>query len=340
MMAWGEYSGCNGDGGTAVGYWGGSAYRRILAEEEQGRQRALLTSEVLAGGIRSALWQAVTSGDRCGCYKESNQQADRKCYTCHGTGYVLGYRKFGYNTLWLSGSDSTATFVNVVPTIGFKTASVQLAESAVVGTVTSPDFTFSRTATGSAWEVDSQTTVREPLSSSVVVEYSLNAGRTWSDISLLPTANPASGTIRFRATLSRDDADVLSPFFEIVRARYATISLADQIGESYRRGPWILAMRDIPFRQTKKQDWGDIPINSGEHFWTVGLSEFDSSIASKSSGEALSGNAFIEFLDGIATGTRHIITSWQVSDPFAYVIVSQTFTTRIADVVGPYSLVW
>jgi len=117
--------------------------------------------------------------------------------------------------------------------------------------------------------------------------------------------------------------------------------LSGQIDSTtYRLGPWILSMRDIPFRQTKKQDWGDIPINSGEHFWTVGLSEFDTSITPKSDGEILTGSAFIEFLDGAVRGTRHVITSWQSSDPFAYVLVSQSFTTRAADTVGPYSLVW
>jgi hypothetical protein len=340
-MGWNDYTGCKGDGSTAVGYWGTDVYRRVLAEEEQARQRALLTDEVRAGGIRSELWKPVTSGDRCNCYKESNQQADRKCYTCHGIGYVLGYRKFGYNTVWLSGSDSTATFTNIVSTIGFKSGSVQLDDDSVTGTIYSDSFTFSRTAIGSFWEYDLQTTVQEPDYSSITVEYSLNAGKTWVDISNLPTANPSSGTIRFRVTIERDSTDVLSPLFEILRARYATISLANEVGSGvYRTGPWILAMRDIPFRQVKKQDWGDIPFNSNEHFWTVGLSEFDTSITHGSDDEALTGSCFISFMDGIVRNTRHVITSWQNSDPFAYILVSQTFTLRIADTVGPYSLVW
>lgn len=339
-MSWSDANGCKGSGATAVGFWGNDSYRRVLAEEEQGRQRALLLDDVKAGGIRSELWQPVKSGTRCLCYKESNQQSDRKCYSCHGNGYLPGFLKFGYSTIWLSGSDSTATMVNVVPTTGFKSSDVQIEDGYTIGELISEEFSFTRSAVGSVWEVDSHYTIREAAYSSVTIEYSLNSGSTWADIATLPTVNPVSGTIMFKATLLRDSTDVLSPFFDIVRARYATISLDNSVAGMYRVGPWILAMRDIPFRQIKKQDWGDAPLNSNEHFWTVGLADFDPSITRGSEQELITGSAFIEFMDGAIAGTRHVITSWQNSDPFAYILVSQTFTLRAADTVGPYSLVW
>lgn len=340
-MSWSDAEGCNGNGGTAVGYWGRDVYRRVLAEEEQSRQRALLTDEVRAGGIRSYLWQPVKTGDKCACYKESNQQADRKCYSCHGIGLVPGYKKFGFNTLWLSASDTTATLIDTEATIGFKSSDVQISDGHLVGEIVSQDFTFNRTAFGSFWETEVHYTIRDSAYSSVVVQYSLNSGHTWADISTLASVNPVSGTIRFKSILSRDTVDILSPFFDIVRARYATIPLANEVvtGE-YRQGPFILAMRDIPFRQVKKQDWGDIPVSGNEHFWTMGLADFDPSIVRGSLDELITGSCFIEFMDGAVAGTRHIITGWQNSDPFGLILVSQTFTTRLADTVGPYSLVW
>ncbi len=326
----------------AVGYWGRDIHARIFAGQEHARQRALLTDQILAGSIRADLWLGLEDGPRCGCYKESNRQSDRKCSACHGVGVVPGYRKFGYETLWLSGVDTSAVLTNVQLTKAFRSAKMELVSGALTGTLESADMPFARSVFGSKWEVDIQSFELEPAESSVVAEYSLNSGTTWDLLSNLETVNPLDGTIRFRVTLTRISVDALSPMFEILRARYARIALTrKQPSGEHRMGPWILVMREPPTTGYQKQEYGDIPIEDGLEFWTAGLSLFDPSIELGTAAELIEGpSVLIDILDGARAGNRYVATSWKNSDPFGYMIVSQTFKIRIADDVGPYSLVW
>ena len=337
--------GCKGLGGSAVGYWGRDIYKRIASEQVYAKERSLLEDQ-LASGLRVELWQGVTSGNQCSCYKQSQRAADRKCGSCHGVvdGYVPGYLKFGYETLWMTAVDSDITMTNVEITNTWKSSKVQLTETALTGVIESGDKAFSRTAIGSQWEYENIDFVRDVDNSSVVVEYSLDSGSTWNSMDNLEIDNPSSGSIRFRATLTRSSVDILSPLFEIVRSRFATIDLGNQIGDGvYRDGPWIKILNSKPFKGSRKSDYGDLPaLDGGMSFWTVGLGTFDRSIELGSLDELLSGpNVALRFLDGVlANDKTYVITNWQHSDPGAYILVTQSFNARVADEVGPYSLLW
>lgn len=332
--------GCDGYGRLVVGYWGRDVHRQLFADQQAAKERGLLAEQVNTGGIRAAMWYYVSEGEKCTCYKESYRQADRKCSSCHGTGFVPGYLKFGYQTEWMASADDDLVFTNTRITREIKTAKIELLPGQTTGTVESGDKAFVRSAVGSEWEYDVQSFVRTPGFSDVAVEFSLDSGGSWADIATLPTVNPSSGVIRFRATLTRDDADVLSPLFEIVRARYATIDLQDSFQGVYRRGPWILVMRSVPVRRFGKSEYGDMPFQE-MNMWTTGLSAFDPSIEVGSREELVEGpNVLMEILDGVLAGSRYITTSWQNSDPFAEIVTTQTFQARIEDPVGPYSLVW
>lgn len=336
-------TGCKGNGSSAVGYWGRDIFRRVNAEQEQARQRTLLVDQVSAGGIRSEMWKSVDTGTKCSCYKEVNKTSDAKCLSCYGIGLVPGYLKFGYNTLWMSAIDSDITLTDVEITTTFKSSKIILSSSAITGTIESGDKTFNKTAIGAVWENDVSSYVRVDGSSSVTVEYSLDSGTTWNNISNLIGSTPSSGTIRFKATLSRDTTSILSPLFEIVRARYATIDLSSQqADDSYRRGPWILLMRTMPISRNTKSEWANLPTQENLKVWTVGLSEFDSSITIGSDDEFISKDHEVIFkiMDGVQTDSRYKITSYSPSDPFAYTIVQQTFDIRYCDPVGPKNLIW
>ena len=336
--------GCKGLGGTAVGYWGRSVFKRLAAEQEFGRQRALLQDQILGTGIRVSLWQGVSSGIKCACYKETNRSADRKCKSCHGVinGYIPGYLKFGYNTLWMSVKDTDVTLTNTQLITDFKSAKIGLIAGAVSGTIESADKSFTRSATGSIWEYESIKFIRIEDDSDVVVEYSLNSGDTWTDIEQLPTANPSSGVIRFRATLSRTSSDIFTPYFEIVRARYSRIDLDEERSEGvYTYGPFIRIMNSRPFRSLLKSEYGDFPNISGMTFWTSGLSMFDSSIEIGSAEELLDNNlTIIEFLEGALAGKRFTVMNGKLGDPAATVIVTQDFNLREVDTIGPRGIVW
>ncbi len=341
-------TGCNGlpGGHMATGWWGRDSHRRVLADQQHAKERALLTDQLKAGGLRAALWQSVDIGNKCSCYKESNDQADRKCYSCHGAGIVPGYLKFGYETLWMAPTDSDVTLTNVKITTDFKSAKIVLNDDATTGTMESGDKPFSRIVIGSQWEYENNIFIRISGSSNVIVEYSLDSGSSWSDISNIVSANPSSGTIRFRTTLTRDSIGILSPLFEIVRARYSTIPFQEQQPNGdYRWGPWILAMRNVPKKRRTKSEHGDIPTQEGLSFWTSGLSLFDESITVGSTDELIKFEDngppdFIEILDGVMEGSRYVIVERQHSDPFSYLIVQQTMVIRLADPVGPYNLVF
>lgn len=331
--------GCKGHG-AAPGYWGRNIFRRILVENEHNRQRTLLEDQIRASGIRAELWTRAEEGARCACYKESNRSSDRKCGSCYGASVVPGYYKFGYNTEFLSASDDDAVLVGTEVTTDFKSAKAILEDGALTGTIESSDKPFSRTALGSEWEYEEVSFERE---GSVTVEYSLDGGTTWKAMSELSVENPSSGSIRFRATLTRDIMTDLSPLFEIVRARYATIDKREIsiVNNEYRWGPWILIMNTIPDRQYIKTERGDIPKQNGLTFWTSGLSMFDPSIAIGSEEELITGpGVLIKIIDGVMAGNRYITTTWRQSDPFAYSIIQQEFHIRVEDSVGPYSLVF
>ncbi len=338
-----DKNGCKGLGRSAVGYWGRSVFRRLRSEQIINKERALLQDQ-LSTGIRTNLWIGVNSGNICNCYKKSNTQADRKCKTCHGVinGYVPGYLKFGYETFWMSPVDSDVTLVNAEVVNDFKSSKVALAEGALEGYIESGDKIFSRVVFGSFWEYDVASYLMYEDNSSVVLEFSLDSGSNWFDISELSVLNPVSGTIRFRATLLRDNEDILSPYFEIVRARYSKVPLrVESNNGSYLFGPWILILNSKPFKNYLKSEYGDYPSIDGMSFWTSGLSYFDPNIVAGSKEELLEGpNIIFELIDGALSGTRYLCTSWQNSDPLGQVIMTQTFSMRRVDPSDPFSLVW
>lgn len=326
----------------AVGYWGRDIHAQVFADQQLGKERALLQEQVLLGGIRTELWQGVKTGPQCACWNPINNMADKKCLACHGVGTVPGYLKFGYSTLWMSASDTDATLTSLRLTKNYQSSKLELVDGALTGTVESADKPFSRTVFGSTWATSVQYYLMEADYSSVVVEYSLDSGTTWLALSNLLSETTLTGTIRFRATLSRTETAARSPLFEMLRARYATIPLSNpDMNDVYRKGPWILIMREPPSTGYRKQDYGDQPIEEGLTMWTGGLSMFDSSIATGSTEEMVKGpEALVQLLDGARSGNRYIASAWQNSDPMAYIITSQTFKVRITDSVDPMSLVW
>lgn len=326
----------------AVGYWGRDIHAQVFADQQIGKERALLQEQILLGGFRTELWQGVKTGPECACYNPINRMADKKCLACHGVGIVPGYLKFGYNTLWMSASDADVTLTDLRLTKNYQSSKLELVDGALTGVVESADKPFSRTVFGAVWETSVQYYLMESDYSSVAVEYSLDSGGTWLDLSNLPSETMLTGVIRFRVTMSRTEVEARSPLFEMLRARYATIPLSNpDVNDVYRKGPWILIMREPPSTGYRKQDYGDLPIEENLPLWTAGLGMFDSSITMGSTDELIQGpEALVRLLDGARAGNRYVATSWQNSDPMAYIIVSQTFKMRITDSVDPMSLVW
>ena len=327
--------GCSGYGHMASGYWGRDIHKRILGEQISSKEKANLADQIKAGGIKAEMWIGSKSGDECRCYKKSNQQSERRCYSCYGKRYVPGFLKFGYNTVWMSASDNNINLNNTKVVSDFHSSKIILEDEATSGTIESEDINFNRVASGSSWEYESVTQDRIPNYSLSVTEYSLDSGSNWDSIDNLPIVNPAVGVIRFRVTLTRDTAEILSPIFEITRARFSIIDIQDVFG------PWILLMRSIPIVQATKGEYGDLNIQNNTKVWTAGLSFFDSNIEIGSQEDLLEGHDVVfQIMEGARAGDRYVIKTWQGSDPFADIVVQQNFDVRYTDPVGPYSLIW
>ena len=345
-MSWSDLiksrPGCGGLGSGATGYWGRSVYITMAQEQQYAKERALLFDKLIAGGLRTELWIGVDSGEKCACYNESHKASDRKCSTCHGVGLAPGYTKFGYSTVWMSATDADITLTGLEITNTFKSSKVQLTSGTLSGTIESGDKAFSRTAVGSVWEYDVSSFIRITTTSSVTMEYSIDSGSTWVDIANLVTNNPSSGVIRFKATLTRTTSSILTPLFEIIRARYSTIDLEEAVGDGkYIYGPWITVMNSKPRQNFLKSEHGDLPTYT-MNFWTMGLASFDHSLTVNTTDELLEGpSVAFRFLDGVlANDRKYVMTDWLLSDPSGYMVTIQNFNMRVADEVGPYSLIF
>lgn len=114
----------------AVGYWGRSPWERIEQEETPGKIKALLQDKLIARGQAVCLWLPVTSGIECTCRKNTNQANDRPCPECYGTGFVPGYLRFLYETVFFTASQIAASSFTLLPQ--------QLAPGIITGTTTVP----------------------------------------------------------------------------------------------------------------------------------------------------------------------------------------------------------
>jgi hypothetical protein len=350
-----------------VGYWGGSVRTRVKAEMTLEKTRALLESQLYGGGLRAYLWQTVidprllvtpisstppipTIPDgllHCSCIKASGQHADRKCRSCNGIGFIPGYKKFGNQTLWISSITPQLVLTNCNLNVITKPNRIQLDAGSLTGTIECPDIPFIRLLRDQAWEYRNDYILSDGNNSSVVAEFSINSGVSWSPISSLSEASTPpgvnAGQIRFKVTLNRNSTSVSSPQWEILRTRFPTIDLCD------RFGPWILVLKTVPNSRNIEDIRGVQLDSSGTNFWTAPLSYFNRQVPDQgfvdqplNKGELIIDPAFIQFLDGVPSvlgNSRWSVMNVNWSDPFGYV-TKQVFQARQDQEQEFTSLVW
>lgn len=338
---------------SAVGYWGRDMRCRISQEQTLPKMRALLQDQLLGGGIKAELWLSVhdvRDGDvaspgtlKCSCVKASGQHADRRCLSCHGINFVPGYRKFGYETLWVASISPNLTLSNVQINTVLKPNRIELTPSALVGEIETADAFFTRLYPDLDWDARCDFVVKDATNSSVMSLFSTDGGVSWHTLSDLATVNPLTGRIRFRIVLQRTSTGVASPAWEILRARFPTIPVDG------RKGPWILVLKSVsPDKQI--QDLRGVQIDSGNNaFWTAPLSFFDCTITPQSNvdtpldeNDMIRDPAFIAFIEGVRD-TKHqqrwALTNYTFSDPTGY-LVRQFFQARLTQQEEFTWLVW
>jgi hypothetical protein len=340
------------------GYWGRDLRCRIGQEATQQKIAALLNDELLSTGVRVYLWLPVheyvkalapvnqTGGDtptpgslKCSCVKESGQHADKRCNSCHGTDFIPGYLKFGYQTIWMASISPGWTVSNLELNTVLKPYRYQLISTAVVGSLESPDLFFTKSVSKGLWDFRNDYVLRDATNSSVTVFFSTDQGLTWYDISNLSTKNPPYGAIRFRVNLSRTSTAVSSPAWEMLRVRYPTIA------EDGRNGPWITILKNVMTKTDSQADYG-LMEEGVLRWWTAPLSLFDCNIAAQTSIDdpinifsLIKEPAFVEFIESVRIGQRWSVTRLNYSDSLDF-LTRQFFDSRLQQSLEATSLVW
>jgi hypothetical protein len=173
---------------SAVGYWGNSMRCRISQDQTVQKMRALLQDQLLGGGLKVDLWMSVhdvrdgevaASGTlRCTCVKTSGEHADRRCFSCHGIGYVPGYLKFGYNTIWVSSASPGLTLHGTQINTVLKPNRYELQNGVLSGTIETPDLLYTRELPDFTWEARSDGVVKDNSAAGITVEFSVDHGAT------------------------------------------------------------------------------------------------------------------------------------------------------------------
>lgn len=296
--------------------------------------------QLLAGGLRANLWQNVhplpyddilqPGTLPCTCLKKSGEHADRRCYQCHGIGFVPGYAKFGYGTLYKAAISAGLITNGVVLNTVLKPHRWELLPGVLSGTIETAAIPFVRPPVGGTWEARSDGAVRHP-DSDLRTEVSVNGG-PYFPLAALPGLDPMAGSLRFRMTLERANAAIPSPFWEIVRARFPYIAVKGRLG------PWILILKTVSQNKITQDPRGNLIDSSGNRFWTKPLSFFNCHVKPQADinskvpqGNFVRDQAFIEFIDGVQDGPvpdRWSLVNYTYDDPLGY-FTRQYFDCRL-----------
>jgi hypothetical protein len=261
----------------------------------------------------------------CSCYKQTSKQPDGRCRSCYGTGIVPGYTKFGYHELHCSSIDPALTLANTSLYTEFTPYRLQLNAGSLTGTITSPVYTVEApgiVAAVNPVQFRADTYVRQPAGTAVVVTVSINGGG-YVAVSTLPGLSvPAGQTLQFRVTLTRTLAADKSPFFEMLRVRYARLD-----------DPFVRLLKGRPTRTRARGAQGVEDSDGNLRFWTVPLRHFDDTIDQDPDVVAppevnlIQQKAFVEFREGVHVGARFDCTAFDYDDPKG-IFISQGFSCR------------
>jgi hypothetical protein len=339
----------------AVGYWGRNPYCRIQQEQTPEKIKALLQDKLIAMGRSVYLWLPVepdTPGAvPCTCDKDTRPGSDFKCLSCYGMRYVPGYLKFMHDTIWFSSAEHASfTLTNTERDTTIKPNRMRLTSNALTGTVETNDKAFSN-ADGADWEFEAGV-FHKMSTDTIVVEFSTDAGGTWTDITAINGANKPTGTgnIRFRITLTRVALTTDSPDFEIIRIRRVAAERqndATKVRNGYDFEPGqILFLRTWMIEQTLRQlGLGRQTDLSADKAWTAPLDFFDNTIspntpAAKISDREAGPHPFYEHVLGINQGDRMPMYQGSYNEEFQITFTHQAFFDRRSQDGELYGLVF
>jgi hypothetical protein len=313
--------------GRAPGYWGRNIRCRINDELIADKVLSLNYDKIMAMGLPVAMWREASSIQTgltaCSCVKDTAKQPDIPCHTCYGTGFIPGYLKFGTRNYWAASIDAGWTLTNIVLDKNNRPFRFQLDPAATSGTAISPNLTISVAGKVGAWEAKADGFTRDGgVNSTITVEASKDNGVSWFALTALEAQAPTT-QLRFRVTMTRTAITVKSPMFEIVRARFPIITdIRKELNEPVIRViPTWLSEAEV------RQTHGLKMEATGNKFWTLPLTFFDTSIGINTLAARIKDDVFVEERHGSDTGFRYGITGFSYSETFGK-FTRQEFTLR------------
>ena len=347
----------SGGSHLAIGYWGGSPRCRINSEGIGDKIKALLQDKLIAEGKPVNLWLPVTPDTAgivpCTCAKDTTERSDYKCLSCYGTKSVPGYLRFQYETLWFSSAEYAAwpSFVSagIARDVSIKPNRIRLASGVLSGAFVTNDKAFTN-PDGLDWEYH-VASFRKTSTDVIDVEFSTDAGSTWTSLLLVNGPNKPTGTgnIRFRITLTRAATTTDSPDFEVLRIRrpmpedqqgYVTSKRSDLLpGRILILRTWYIeqALRHIQLGRQTNFD--------SDRSWTAPLDFFSQAItantpAAKINDREAGPHPFYEHAFGVELGERFAIFQVSVNEQIDFTFTHMAFFDRRAQDGEVYGICW
>lgn len=252
------------------GYWGTSARDIITDWQVPQRIVGLSRGMLLAQGRPGYLYLPVGEDETpagyatrtslarppvlCTCVKDARgegPQADRTCRTCGGTRFSPGFVRHMHQTLWFSSADVAyearegslppgldgLTLTDVALDRGTRPFRLVLESGALTGTAR---FEFrAENPTGQLYAERLDAYTRSPSQSVTVTYERAGAPATLAD---LAAAAPGE-TLAAVVELTRDDAEIQSPEFEVLRLRRVRVEHENEAIVYRRRGRTIMGNR-------------------------------------------------------------------------------------------------
>ena len=181
------------------------------------RQNEILTT----GGIACNLWRTLDTGLACTCRKAETGQPNARCQVCYGTGFVGGFEKFGFSTIFIAANTPNLTLSDII-VAQKQPDQFEIAPGKTTGTILTPRFQITRNFKYVSSLIYGFDGIRTPTRNGILVEYTSDGGTTFTELlagNTSPLSEPALN-VQFRITLSRGTIDDPSPYFQILRARW------------------------------------------------------------------------------------------------------------------------
>ena len=103
------------------------------------RQNEILTT----GGIACNLWRTLDTGLACTCRKSETSQPNARCQVCYGTGFVGGFEKFGFSTIFIAANTPNLTLSDII-VAQKQPDQFEIAPGKTTGTILTPRFQITR----------------------------------------------------------------------------------------------------------------------------------------------------------------------------------------------------